>query len=114
MIKPTVVNNALTGYLERRTSDVKKIQKDTADFVVERQTELCPRSDNNEPGHVHIADTIHVEQDGDVHRVVEGDDDHIYGPFLEHGTDKMAAQPHQRPAAIEGKRYQEEQYAGLR
>lgn len=112
-ISTKVVNNALLARREF-SSKVRAVQPDTAEFIAERQQQLCPRSDISEPGHVHIADTIHVEKTEDGHQVVEGDDGHIYGPFLEHGTDKMAAKPHQRPAAMEGKRYQKQRYSELK
>lgn len=114
-IKTGVVNNALIGYRARRVPAVREIQKDTAELIEQRQKQLCPRSKNPRPGHTHIADTIHIEQDGpDIRRVVEGDEAHQYGPLIEHGTARTAAQPHALPAAMEGMRYQNEQYGRLK
>ena len=63
--------------------------------------QLCPVSDNDEPGHVHTRDTIAVESNarGDVQKLVAGG----ASLFLEFGTVHMDAQPFLRPAVAEVK-----------
>jgi HK97 gp10 family phage protein len=109
MISTRVANNALERYRQRRTPAVQAIQKDTADFIAEREREIVPVDTGN------LQSTIEVVPVSDNQSNVEaGGEKAGYAGYVEHGTEKMAAQPYHRPAAMEGKRYQERRYSEMK
>lgn len=77
--------------------------EDLAKLTVEIATQLVPVSDNNEPGHIHLRDTIRVEKNprtGSASAVAGDESKDVFHAIpVELGTVHMAAQPYLRPAA---------------
>jgi len=107
-ISTKVVSNALEGYLQRRTPEVKAIQRETQEYIETYEKAICPVRTGNLKG------TIHPEEDGDTRKVVVGGNEAPYAGFVNDGTDRQAAQPFHDEAAQAGRRYQNEQYKGLK
>lgn len=108
MIKTTVVNNALEGFLARRTPAVKAIQAETQEYTLAYEQAICPVLTGN------LKDSIHPETEGDVRSVVAGGEQAPYAGFVNDGTDRQAAQPFHDEAAEAGRRYMNEQLKGLK
>lgn len=70
--------------------------KEGAEEIAEEARERVPVSDTAP----HLRDRISVRRSGPAqYEVVAGDGELFYGHFLEHGTEKMEAQPFLEPAA---------------
>jgi HK97 gp10 family phage protein len=92
----------------RFSPEVRRVNKETADVIASRQRELVPVLTGN------LLSTIEVVQEGDSYAVVEGGDRATYAGYVEYGTERQAAQPHARPAAQFGLKYQRTEYRRLK
>lgn len=106
----SIVSNRFQWLKNAVPEDVRQINSDAGDEQVTEQVRLCPVSEEE---HTHLYETIHKEEDGDVVKVVEGGPDHDYWPNVEHGTDRMAAKAHIRPAHAKAKEYRDKRLAEL-
>ena len=83
--------------MERRApSAARNASFKTARAVRTVARQLSPVSDNNEPGHVHMRDTIEVVEVSETRHAVVVDKE--YASFVENGTVHQDAQPFLRPA----------------
>jgi HK97 gp10 family phage protein len=83
--------------MERRApEEAESISDDTAKAVKTIARQLSPVSNNNEAGHIHMRDTIYIEEISRTRRAVGVKAP--YAPHVEYGTVYMDAQPFMEPA----------------
>lgn len=77
--------------------------KELAELTVEIAEPLTPRSDNNDPGHVHLVDTLRVETNrrtGNAAAVAGDESKGVdYAGFVHEGTHLIQGRPFLREAA---------------
>jgi hypothetical protein len=108
MIRTRVVSNALKAYRERRTPQVKAIQRETQTYIVTYERAICPVLSGA------LQSTVEPVEDGDTRKVVVGGEVAPYAKYVNEGTDRQAANPFHDEAAQAGRRYQEEEYRNLK
>lgn len=108
IIRTRVVKNGLTKLRKERPEEVRAIHARAAQVIASVQTQLCPEDTGALKG------TIRIEQDGQSRIAVkEGTDEINYAAYVERGTEGQVAQPHIKPAAIEGMKYRDAEIAKL-
>lgn len=91
--------------LKKLHKNAQAFDREQAAEVAKTARELCPRSNNNSPGHVHLQDTIRVIEDKETGaiEVVAGDAENldvVPAPVVEYGTHRMPARPFMTPATM--------------
>jgi HK97 gp10 family phage protein len=108
-LKTEVVSNGIRKHRLRFSPEVRRVNKETADVIASRQRELVPVLTGN------LRDTIEVRETAqDSFEVIEGGPTAHYAGYVEYGTERQAAQPHARPAAQFGLKYQRTEYRRLK
>lgn len=85
-----------------------EVNRRAVNMAVAVARQLCPVSDNNDPGHTHLRDTIVAEIDPATGAATLAEGDEARGVTLERvlavefGTSRMAAHAHNRPGVEAG------------
>jgi HK97 gp10 family phage protein len=87
---------AIDAHLAQIEQGAAEAVKEVGDLATKDAQDGCPVSATSTAGHVHMRETIHAEADG-LYSVSIGTDKE-YGPYVEHGTSRMRAQPFMFPA----------------
>lgn len=89
-VKARVVRNRFPELLRQAKEAAVKRNRDLAEETVKLAKPLTPRSDNNDPGHVHLVDTLRVEVDrrtGSASAVAGDESKGVYHAlYVEEGT----------------------------
>ena len=95
-----------------RVGDMQRAKVEGAEVAASVARQLAPVSDNNEPGHVHMKDTIALRLGsyGGVLLIVGA----FYAWFVEFGTSLMDARPFFRPAIEAGREHMRRVIEGAR
>lgn len=94
--------------LRRAEANARRVQLEAAEEGARFARALCPVSDNNAPGHVHLRDTIRVEVGGPTGDVTLAAGDEAKGVrhalHVEFGTVFRAPSPYFLPGLARAKR----------
>ena len=93
-----LANNRIPEAIKNLRAGTEAVTRKNAQNLTEAIVRRTPRSDNDEPGHVHTQDTVHAEQARDgQYRVTAGG----AMPYIEFGTEHEAALAPMRTSAEE-------------
>lgn len=102
-LQAKVTRNRMRELSRQGRQSAGRRNAELAEDTVKIAKQLVPVSDNNEPGHVHLRDTIRVEKNprtGSASAVAGDEEKGVHHALLvEEGTTFMDAQPYMRPAA---------------
>lgn len=88
--KARVTRNRFPELLRQAKAAAARRNRELAEETVKLAEPITPRSDNNDPGHVHLVDTLRVEVDRRTGKAsaVAGDEARgvDYAPYVEEGT----------------------------